>query len=247
MKLEFKDVINRNKGKPSLVLCHGPSLNDLTANLDEIKKSTILIGINRWYNFHSTVPDYWVLANNFTTIQNQSSKINLYKQTTVVYADSVDLTDRNWISANIHSDYLPYDQRHFANKPCGSCLGRCKSIIVPGRLTIQEELKKHTGTDRKYGCGDTVAIHGIALGIFLGCCPIYVIGLHADYRVGYAKNKGNRQLSNHEKTIFDGVQKRIVNDLKMLSESASRMGTEIINLYRDSNIHVLKKGDIPWS
>jgi len=236
--LLFSDVIDKHKGRPCLVMAHGPSLNEHLGRLDDYKNNNfVLIDCNEWDSFHSQIPDYIVYANTIETMLRNSSKLNRWN-TTVVYADSVDLTPRDWVEGHIICNYLPYDQRHFNQKKCGT--GRCCDRIQD-RLTIQEEVQKYTGYSDHYSSGDTVALHMIALGVLLGCNPVYVAGLDLDYKKGYAKNKSNfRNTSSELSSYLD----RILDDLRILKESAKKVDTNIVNLARDAFYDVLDKGAI---
>lgn len=249
MKLEFKDVINKHKGCPALVIAHGPSLNVYLNRLNELKNlGHILIGCNEWFSFYKdSPPHYHVLANNIYTINKLCGTMNTFN-TTVVYADSVDLTDRTWVENNLKCDYLPYDQRHFNSGGCG-CNYPCCSRIIPGRLTIQEELVKYTNCDQRYGSGDTVTLHSLSLAILLGCNPIYFIGMDLDYSLGFAQ---------HKNTLIDDIDvnnagqvacmndytERNIENLKIINKSAQNINIKIINLNEKSKFDVFPIGKL---
>jgi hypothetical protein len=249
MKLEFKDVINKHKGTPALVLAHGPSLNTYLNKLDTLKsKGYILIGCNEWFSFYKNVPPhYHVLANNIYTINRLYQTMNQY-DTTVVYADSVDLTDRNWVKNNLKCNYLPYDQRHFNSGGCG-CNYPCCSRIIPGRLTIQEELTKYSNINERYNSGDTVALHSMSLAVLLGCNPIYFIGLDLDYSLGFASHK-DRLLDDID--INNKLQVACMNDytdrnienLLVINKAAKAVGTSILNLNKNSKFDIFPISEI---
>jgi len=105
MKLEFKNVLNRHKGRPALILAHGPSLDKIRHYINR-RRDWILIGCNRWHMFYDVPPHYWVTATpGYSTVERQIDKINQYKdKTTLVYADSVDLVDRDWVASAVKAD-----------------------------------------------------------------------------------------------------------------------------------------------
>lgn len=243
-KLSFSDIYDRNKGQPAFVAGHGPSLNEFSGKMDQISKEMVLFGCNDWYYFYNVAPHFWVLANTMMTVATECGRINRYKDSTILcYADSVDLTDRGWIDASVGAKYLPYDQRHFTSHPCGC--GACCRHIIPGRLTIQQELQKYTGHSKMYGCGDTVVLHSIALAILNGCNPIYLAGMDLDYKLGYAKNSGNVATGWIEE--FDDTRERIMEHLQVIRESAELKGTRIINLNKAPRYATLETGDLPAS
>jgi hypothetical protein len=241
MKLQFKDLIDKHKGKPAIVVGHGPSLNTHIKKICELKNKFILFGCNEWYHIYQDAPHFWVIANNQQTIKTDINIINTRaKDSIICYADSVDLTDRAWIDKNLFCNYLPYDQRHFNSKPCG-----CKSCyqIIPGRLTIQEEFQKYTGSEKRYGSGDTVLLHSLSIAVLCGCDPIFITGLDLDYKKGYAKNKGNliSKVCVKELSHYSG---RIVKDLGIINDCAKAIGRTIKVLNPGNSFGVFEVTDL---
>tara|TARA_R110000787_G_scaffold240925_3_gene347129 strand:- start:747 stop:1733 length:987 start_codon:yes stop_codon:yes gene_type:complete len=107
------------------------------------------------------------------------------------------------------------------------------------RLTIQENLQKISGHESHYSPGDTVILHAIAAAIIMGCNPIYITGMDLDYSIGYAN--GTRPPNDN------GWQKEnvnLINDLKILEESAKKRNIRIINLKKDAWYGVFELGEI---
>lgn len=222
MKFEFENIIDFHKNIPAFILCHGPSLDLIKTKLDELKSKSILFGCNEWMNFYDVYPDYWVLANNVINMKSWKNQINACaKQLKLLYSNSVDTTDGDWVSQNIQTSYLAYDQRHFGNG-----------------ITLQEQVQNYTNYKEHYGSGDTVAVHMLAFAILMGCNPIHIIGLHLDYKQGYASHKGNIPIPSalQEQQYYD----RQIRDLTILRESARNIGVEIINLDPYANVNVFK-------
>lgn len=243
MKISFRDIIDKHKGSPALVIAHGPSFNPYISKIKNLKdRGFFIFGCNEWYHIYEEAPHYWLLANNVQRIQTDFRKMNQYSgKTVVVYADSVDLTNRGWVAQNLECDYLPYDQRHFESNPCFS--QTCCGHIIPGRLTIQEELQRYTGADKHYGSGDTVALHGISLSVLTGCNPIYIIGMDLDYRLGYAQNKGNL-ITKVTLGELSEYTDRIISDLTVIRDSALKRGTRIFNLNKNTKFGVLPTNEL---
>ena len=239
MKLEFGAIINKHKNRPALVISHGPSLNAYLTKLQTLKeKEFILIDCNEWMDFSNTIPHYWVIANSSLTVCSWKEKINNYKNNTIlVYADSIDTTNKQWVAQNIEVDYLSYDQRHFNETPC-SIRSSCCANIEKSRKTIQEELRDYCKVDFKYGTGDSVSIHQIALAVLLGCNPVYFVGIDLNYSLGYANNLPS---SPHNELLI--CKPRIINDIKIIENSAKNINIEIINLNKNSDFP-FKTGEI---
>ncbi len=242
MKKKIKDIIGLHKETPALILGHGPSLNNEKKNIKGYKnKGFLIFGLNDWYRFYEESPHYWVLANNELVIQNQINQINRSKAT-VIYADSVDKTDKKWIAKNIKNDFIPYDQRHFNGERCSCPRCPCRNSNFKFKdQTIQEELKSLTGSDKQYGSGDTVFLHALSSAVIMGCSPIYFVGVHIDYRLGYANNIGKRGLDIKAYKIFDNTRNRIYRDMQIIVESAKNIGIPIFNMDLESKIHFIEK------
>ena len=249
MKLEFKDIINKHKGKKCIVVGHGPSLNPYLDKLKDYKNNGyIIIGCNNWNEFYiNTPPHYWLNANNADDTKTFLNVINTHKPIWI-YADSVDLADKKWIEENINVDYLPYDQRHFEGKRCSSCDSYgCDKYLNPNRLTIQEELKKYTNFKKRYNSGHTVAVHMLAFSILLGCSEIYVIGLDFDYHIGYAKNTTNRAIPENAYWHFDldRYGSEILEDVKTIYKSAQKVGVKMYNSNPNSSWKIMEYKGLP--
>jgi len=239
--------IHRNKS--ALVLGHGPSLNSILPRLPELKQKHVIFDTNEWYAFHSTSPHYWVTANNVTTLFNHKNRINT-SDSTMIYASTVDLTDKNWIRENIKRPVYSYDQRHFQGMTCVQLMnshlkdrggydptGRCCKNITE-TMTIQEWLMYESGYPEFYSTGDTVLLHMVSLAILMECNPIFVIGFHNDYSVGYSQN--NLKL-NTATNLID--RNKNLDDLRIIYESAKLKNVSIFNLDEDSQIDLLPKKD----
>ena len=158
-----------------------------------------------------------------------------HPKSTIVHSDSVDTTPRKWIESNLSDlNYVGYDQRHFNNSKCKNCPNGCENFI-DGRLTIQEQLQKFTNNDERYSTGDTVAVHMLALSILLGCKNIYISGVDLDYSKGYF----NSNMTNSDS--FNPYLSNILNDFRIINESAKKIGVQIINTNNDSIIKTIFK------
>ncbi len=238
--MNIEPLIDNHKGKPAIVIAHGPSLNDHIEEIENKQKSGhIVIECNEWHLFHSFQPDYWLFANTQLTMSSQIHVLNQYR-IPILYADTVDLTDRKWIENNLKCEYLGYDQRHFDNKPCYA--KKCCHQLVPGRKTIQEELQHYCKFDQHYGAGDTCAIHMISFMVLFGCNPIYFVGIDLDYSLGYAKHNGNIRLPNAKSQ--SQFRERILKDLKIIVDSAKNVGVDVINLNKNSTFDVAPIGEL---
>jgi len=236
MKLQLENIIDKHIGQKCIVAAQGPSLNQYLDKLSSLKDvGYTLISCNSWQEFHpSCSPHYCVLANNVETCKSKLDLVN-HHNITLIYADTVDLVDQDWLEKNLKVDFLPYDQRHFDGKECVDCRTRagCEKYFDPKRLTIQEQLQKYTGFDKHYDCGSTVALHMVAVAILMGFSDIYLTGLDFNYRIGYASNLSNIPVSdlNH----FDIYGKGILEDMEIIAKSAEKKGVKIYNLNKNSH------------
>lgn len=231
----FEKIKNTHLGKTAFVCGLGPSLSN---NIDYIKNNRneiVFISCNDIDLFTGLSPDYWVFANSHQTVKYMFDRFQKNPKSTIVHSDSVDVTPRKWIEENLFNlNYIGYDQRHFDNSKCKNCPNNCDNFI-DGRLTIQEELQKFTGHSKKYSTGDTVAVHMLALSILLGCKNIYISGVDLDYRKGYF----NSNITNSDS--FNPYLSNILNDFRIINESAKKIGVQIINTNNDSIIKTIFK------
>ncbi len=240
-KLSFDDIRNKEAGKVGIVCGTGGSLKKHITEFEELSRSNknkyCFISCNEWPEKTNLDVDYWVIANNILTVQNEHAYFNSEPKTTLVYAYSVDLTNKHFVENTLTVDYLPYDERHFNSSPC-SC-GICCPHIEPNTKTIQEYLQHISGHDKMYDSCGTVGIHMLALAVILGCNPIYVSGIDMNYGTGYVDDSdlmgtyGNLT----EWAAQFGQQAEIISD------SAKKMGIEIINLSESATYGGLQKGE----
>lgn len=239
MKLEFKDVINKESDKSAIVIGTGPSLGKHIDRINQLKNNGfVLICCNDIDVYTSIIPDYWVLANSEATIKTIHDRLN-NKKTIVVYSDSVDLTPREDVDALLKVDYLPYDQRHFDGNKCGA--GACCKHIVPGRLTIQEELQKYTGHHTRPVHSGTVAVQMLPLAILLGCKNIYVTGVDLDYSGGgyvNGQDKARAHQLHSQPESFAANLPSILETMAIIRDSATNIGVNIYCI--DNNLHISK-------
>jgi hypothetical protein len=243
MKLSFNDIIDKHSGGIGIAVATGPSLIPHLGTIVELSNTDeyVTISVNEFDTmFPNLNVSYRVVANATLTVRDEVARFNRNLKTTLIYADSVDLTPKQMVSETLIVDYLPYDQRHFDGKHCtwGRGVGGrsgCCNHIEDGRLTIQEELKKYCKSDMMYGAGDTVALHMLTLTILIGCNPIYIVGVDLDYSKGYADGVSQNRDS------FAPFIDRILNDFEIIKKSSEKIGVEIYSLCESSPINNIFK------
>ena len=237
IQYNFEQVKNKHNDKVAFVCGLGPSFSE---NIDYVKtkrNEIILVSCNDIDLLTDLQPDYWVWANSHSPAHMIYDRFKKLPESIIVHSDSVDVTPRWWIEQKLKNlNYIGYDQRHFNNQKCNNCPNGCDNFIE-GRLTIQEELQKFTGNDEKYSSGDTVAVHMLALSILLGCKKIYITGVDLDYKKGYFNSYRAPMLV----TEFDPYIDNILNDFRIINDSAKKIGVEIINLSLDSRLSEIIK------
>lgn len=237
-KLQIKDILDIHEGKTALIVANGPSTKPYLkhiANCSKQKDKYVVFVCNEFDEMLENVglkinqditPDYWVMANTILTVNARFNNFNKLTNGTLLYADSVDMSKNPENLLKI--DFLPYDQRHYDNKPCPippelGCCEHCKELI-PTRLTIQEELRNYTGSPNRYSTGSTVALHMLSFAILMGCKKIFISGVDLDYSLGYFDRKTNNP------DTFKLWLNDILMDFKIIGGSAKLKKIEIINL-----------------
>jgi len=260
----FSYIIGKEKGKTGIIMGLGPSLNDSIPYIKEFEKDQdnfSIISCNNIDVMSDVKVNYWILAQpadyqnplHIPLAKHRYNKMGA----TFLYTDCLDLTPREEVEEMLNRiDYIGYDQRHFNSERCGwlDVHGRpptCCNGIIEGRLCIQEEFQKYTGSDDSYGSGDTVGVHMVALGVMLGLNPIYISGIDLDYSNGYFNNDfegedGSRRLGMKiEERIKMGMNSinrspdmvdRIIKDFGIINECAKKIGVSIYNTTKQSRL-----------
>ena len=252
-RLTFNGIKDLHKGKAALILGHGPSLNRIKGSLESYKNDPnfITISCNHWPKHLNMIPDYWVIANQQFTVAKHLDLFN-YFDSTLLYADSCDLTNKQWVKAHLKCDYLSYNERHFRNLSCyithperldpssrhySKRIPECCKHIEKGRPTIQEYLQKISGYSEHYTYAGTVATHMIAFAMIMGCNPIYIIGVDLDYSLGYADGT---QVRDEVYWHFDSAPAAF----RILNETAKKMDISIININPDAKFQQFEIGEL---
>jgi hypothetical protein len=105
-------------------------------------------------------------------------------------------------------------------------------------ITFQEKLQQISGHAQHMAPGQTIALAAVCFAVFMGCNPIYISGLDLDCSVGYAhaiehKSHHIHNIGNigHWKIAY---REFLLDNMRILNESAKLMGISIINLNKDS-------------
>ena len=132
VNLKQEDLLDRHKGQPAIIAMHGPSLNEHKINIQELQRNDEIIrfSVNNWFDYFEEHPDYWVIANGEFTVQSAIQNTGIWSgrgypkdtihetDSTILFADSVDLSDYDILESSLKCDYHGYDQRHFKNRSC---------------------------------------------------------------------------------------------------------------------------------
>ena len=163
-----------------------------------------------------------------------------------MWADGPDKTPYSIAMNMLKVHHIPYDHCHFGNQRCGNCcvpvtdfinkqvyFVKIECRVLPGRLTIQEELQNYTKYSTHYGTGSTVALHATTLAILLGCKEVRIYGVDLSYSGGYIDGRG---APHGGMASFDNEMTDIVNDFKIINDSAKNIGVKILNYSKASPI-----------
>lgn len=117
--------------------------------------------------------------------------------------------------------------------------GRCCEKIMKGDSTVQEYVKEISQSEQHCSTADTVAIEMLLFAIIMGCSPIYISGMDLDYSKGYSGGKIAPVNDDWQR-----LQTNLLNDLKIISESANNRGIKIINLNKSNWYKIFENGDL---
>ena len=123
--------------------------------------------------------------------------------------------------------------------------GKCCNNIP--EITLQEKLQALSGHKQHMSPGHTVGMFGLIFAVLMGCNPVYVGGMDLDYSLGYAaaeyKNYHSPNIGNigHWKITYKDF---LLDDMRILKESAELLGIKIINLNNNAWYDVFEKGSL---
>jgi len=149
-----------------------------------------------------------------------------------------------WKKPNI-SDFSEWMKTLYGRVGSGWDVGG-KCCENTASLTIQEKLMVFSDYHQHAGPGQTVGLFAIMFAILMGCNPIYVGGLDLDCTLGHAKKANPKATFNqghmgHWKKIYRDF---LLDDMRILKESAENLGIKIVNLNKNSWHGVFEKGDL---
>jgi hypothetical protein len=144
VELFYKDILDRHIGEPAAIIAHGPSLKPYMDTFKQLQHNNELIVFecNDWFNFFDTAPTYWLFANNEQRIDHGIKNMGMWNtyqhpqniiqapDTTILYADSVDFSDKDFVRERLIPDFLAYDQRHFKAHRCMDILKNFKAYVT---------------------------------------------------------------------------------------------------------------------
>lgn len=185
MRLNIKDLINKHKNAPCVVVGSGPSMSNF--DYKNFKGVIIAVGTSI-YRFPSKIAnkiDYLVSCNNEFPVMEINSHLKLLnknKKMTWLMSDAAcynTLWDYNETTfEKLKINYFTYDAIHFGLKPCKERRKCCDFLkIYPKRKTLQEQVGKLFNIPYKLGKGSTVAELGLAFALLFGCKTIFLQGI----------------------------------------------------------------------
>ena len=144
MELFYKDIVGLHAGKTACVMGHGPSLTPYLDIFNKLqhKEEIITFECNDWFNFFEGPPTYWLFANHEHAIEDGIKNEKMWRtykfppdviqtaNTTILYADSVDFSGKEYIRQNLIPNFLAYDQRHFKAHSCLQILKNFKKHAI---------------------------------------------------------------------------------------------------------------------
>lgn len=241
MSIYIEELLNLHQDKNCHVAGHGPSLQPYLNELSNLDKSKdIIFSINDVDTFTNLYPDYWLTTNPDYSVPMMYQRINRFENTTFIYSDVVDGTDKEVVKSLLKVKYYSFDNFHFNSQPnifyvkgwngrlgCKRGWLNCCDNIIDGRLTVQEYLQKISGYDHHYSTCDTNILHALAFSVILGCKNIYLYGVDLDYKMGYVNGCMTDGGGATHGDTFDPWIDRLQSDFYIINESAKMLDIKI--------------------
>ena len=209
MELDFKDLKNKHKDSPCIIVGTSPSMMDF--DYKNFKGIIIAVGTSV-YRFPSNFNkiDYIISCNNefpIIEIKSHLKILNKNKKTTWLMSDTGcynELWDYDkTLFDKLKIDYFCFDDRHFKKKPCKEIRKCCEFLkIYPERITLVEQIGNLMGVPfRLKKAGTTVAELGLAFALLFGCKNIIFQGI--DLPLTTIKDKSNPKYKVYRNKIGD--------------------------------------------
>ena len=257
MSHKIQELIDSEVNRVSHVVGHGPSLSRYSDDLLRLdKENEMIVSVNSVDEMTKLEPDYWVTANTEYLIPLAYKRINKFPNTTFIYSDAIDQTPVAGIDKILDVKYYSFDHKHFKCQPNlhfvhGRLFGcthqfknhqwpgmkyvkwpdlgliDCCKAIIPGRLTLQELLQKHSGFHFHYSTGDTCILHALAISILMGSKEIHIYGVDLDYSRGYVGKHLTDNFGAVHRDSFDFWMRRLLSDFYIQYMSAKKLGIKI--------------------
>ena len=179
------------------------------------------------------------ILNNFKDYYNENKNFNFK-----FYGNNSQI----WQRPNVKG--LPDWKKKLHGRIAGGFDTRAKCCNNIGTTTLQEQLQNLSGHSQHMGTGQTVGVTALAFAVLMGCNPIYFTGMDLDCEKGYAQNKNynhtklsiNQGHIGHWKHIFKDF---LLDDMRIIKQSAELMGIKIINLNSKSWYNTFEFGNLP--
>lgn len=268
---DFNEIIDLNKDKVCLLA--GTAPNIINFPFKKFKGVIVTIGDGpiRLKNYFK--PNFWINSNSIFPIPDKDYEIiNSFNETVFIFSDSVAYSslpfDESKVKSKLNVKWYSFDQRHFKNEKCKPPKECCRILdSKPGRITLQEVLKEKYKTEGHYSTGSTVAIHGLAYAILMGCNPIIIHGIElpsVTKNYNYSKSiiadlllvKIQHGITGkikflikfmlnkfgiiNEKTDFGKSRESIIDDFKYLADVANSKNQKIYILSKTSLLYGIK-------
>ncbi len=229
--LSLKD---KHKGKPCVIIGGGPSINKMPLN---DYKYMVTIACNGFYLKHEEldyIPTYYTVEDPLPANDNKNEIMALKGTTKIIPYDLKDVIepDENTVYINFKRSYMRPSNANFP-------------------------LFSSDFEDKSYW-GGTVMYMNIQLAHYLGCNPIYIIGVDLSYNVPKTVKQNGAVLEsteddeNHFDPRYFGKGKkwhlpeteRMQQAFTKAYEELKKEGIELINAGVDSKLLVVPRGEI---
>ncbi len=213
MKINYKDIINKEKGKIALCLGLGPSLKKNLEVIEIISKEEkdkfCTFSCNLFQDLTKIDADYWLIANNQEHMQLNKVNFNNYNGI-FLYQNSID--------------------NHNPDEFIQNCINYIQ-MTSENQLSLQECVSEYCKMpEAPYVYVHSVIVHLVALAIITGCKEILITGVDLDYSHGYVSenfNKESLKMGEHTMPLNQG---HVIRALITLNEYAKSVGAEVFCL-----------------
>jgi len=224
MKINLKDIVDKESEKIAMVTGLGPSLREVLPGIEDMSKNNrdkvAFYSCNFFDSMTKIITDYWFVCNSqgVMKVATAHKRYNAQPNSIFLSLERIPGFKEEELKKHLKVDYIPLNEKN----------------------DLSLLLMDYTSTDKRYGAVFSVIIHQIATAIVTGCKEIYISGVDLDYSGGYAKPGVHQKgVSLGKINMNSEARRKTLASVEILKECANKVGSELYCLNKKSPLREL--------